>query len=69
MKHYRCDECGKETGQNGTGAEPPIVLKGIAGTSGGILLPERFLEKHFCSPECFWDWADKHNINNEEVDC
>ena len=38
-----------------------ISLKGITGTSGGILLPEQFHEKDFCSSDCFWDWVEKYN--------
>lgn len=51
MNHYTCDDCGT------TVSEPKVVLKGVIGTSGGILLPERFQEKHFCKPACFWRWV------------
>ena len=56
MKKYECDACNKEIG----GGEPDIKLSGIAGTSGGILLPGRFQEKHFCCEDCFRDWMDKY---------
>lgn len=56
MKFYRCDMC--EIEEQG---EPPVVLTGVTGLSGGILLPERFHEKHFCSPGCFWEWVEKYN--------
>ncbi len=52
MKQYVCDKCGKVVT-----SEPEITLKGVVGTSGGILLPESLHEKHFCSTGCFWDWA------------
>ena len=54
MKYFDCDNCKKTT----TG-DPDIWLNGITGTSGGILLPSRFIEKHFCSVDCFWEWIDK----------
>lgn len=61
MKYYLCDNdnCGEKV----EGTEPSVVLKGITGTSGGILLPERFHKKHFCKPECFWQWVHKHRPN------
>lgn len=52
---YECDWC-----QKIKHGKPEIILKGIVGTSGGILIPERFHEKHFCDPECFWKWIDKY---------
>lgn len=55
MKQYVCDKCGSYV------TKPEVVLKGITGTSGGILLPEQFHEKHFCSPGCFWKWIDLYN--------
>lgn len=54
MKFYRCNFCEKEIN------EALVVLNGIVGISGGILLPERFHQKHFCSPICFWDWVSKY---------
>ena len=57
MINYTCDECGQNIG----GGEPSIKLEGIVGTSGGILLPERFHKKHFCNTICFWEWIDKYN--------
>jgi len=56
MKHYTCDNCEKA----GYGNDVEVVLKGISGTSGGILLPEKLQEKHFCCPECFWEWVNKY---------
>jgi len=61
MKHYTCDNCKIEI------SEPEVILKGVLGTSGGILMPERLHEKHFCKPACFWQWADeKHPIEAED---
>ena len=54
MKFYRCDFCEKEIN------EALVVLNGIVGISGGILLPERFHKKHFCSTICFEDWVLKY---------
>lgn len=55
MKAFICDCCKKTFYSRDTHVE----LKGIIGTSGGILLPERFHEKDFCNPECFWEWVEK----------
>jgi hypothetical protein len=54
MKFIRCDQCQKEV------FEPVVTLNGIHHGSG-ILLPERFHEKHFCSPDCFWAWIKKED--------
>ena len=54
MKNYTCDTC------EATISNPKIILKGLTGTSGGILLPDRFIEKHFCGSDCFLDWVDKY---------
>lgn len=54
MKFYRCDKCGTEEPRS----EPTVSLTGATGTSGGILLPERFHVKTFCSVECFWKWIN-----------
>lgn len=51
MKFYICDNCGNKT------PTAQVILKGITGTSGGILLPEQLHKKHFCKPECFWEWV------------
>lgn len=68
MKFYRCDNgtCNKE--MVGTGSftrEPAVKLSGITGTAGGILLPEQFHRKHFCSPNCFWEWVRKYDPGRE----
>lgn len=55
MKYYSCDNCKAEI------KAPEVVLKGVTGTSGGILLPEHFHKKHFCTPVCFWQWVDKYH--------
>lgn len=59
MKHYTCDNCKIEI------SEPEVILKGVLGTSGGILLPERLHEKHFCKPTCFWQWIDRYHPEAE----
>lgn len=56
MIYYICDNCNKVTV-----GDPEVKLKGISGTSGGILLPEKYIEKHFCCPTCFWRWSIKYN--------
>jgi len=61
MKHYTCDNCEAVI----SGGDPNVFLNGIIGSSGGILLPELFQEKHFCGPECFWQWVDKHHPGAE----
>lgn len=61
MKYYSCDNPSCEV----KGTEPKVVLKGITGTSGGILLPEQCQEKHFCEPKCFWEWADKYHSKSK----
>ncbi len=53
-KQYTCDECAELI------SEPVVRLSGVTGTSGGILLPERFHVKHFCGPACFWTWVGKY---------
>jgi hypothetical protein len=58
-KFYRCDYCEKETS-----GDAEIELNGVLGTSGGILLPERYHKKTFCSPACFWSWAEKYKPDN-----
>jgi len=55
---YKCDECGKEST-----SKKDVQLSGISGTSGGILLPERFSNRMFCNPVCFWVWVEKHKPN------
>jgi len=60
MKYYACDFC--EIKIN----EPEVELKGVTGTQGGLLLPERFHVKHFCSTECFWDWVIKFKPRIQE---
>jgi hypothetical protein len=57
MKIYQCDECEKQCE-----TEPAVEVRGITGTSGRILLPDRFIEKHFCSTDCFWQWIRKHSV-------
>lgn len=54
MKIYKCDSslCDKNCAE-----DEMVTLKGYAGLSGGILLPDSFLEKHFCNSACFEDWA------------
>lgn len=59
MRQYVCDNCEKVI------LKPEVVLKGIAGTSGSILMPELFPEKHFCVPECFWQWIETHRVNKD----
>jgi len=60
MKIFKCDndDC------DNTQSSPKVTLKGITGTSGGILLPEVFHVKHFCDPKCFWAWAKKYKEEN-----
>ena len=55
MKYYECDYCGAKT------KESIVQVKGAVGSSGGILLPEKFHEKDFCYPGCFWQWVDEHH--------
>ena len=52
-KHYTCDFCKENI------YEPEVMLRGVVGVSGGILLPEKYQERHFCSSECFWNWAGR----------
>ena len=59
---YKCDFCGLESS-----SEPEVELYGITGTSGGILLPERFHKKQFCKPPCFWSWVKKYKPDNQEI--
>ena len=48
-----CDHCEN----NICGPKPEITLKGYKRTSdGGILLPERYHEQHFCDRACFVEW-------------
>ncbi len=52
MIFYKCDQCDKELG-----GRPKIVLTGyVRKHDAGILLPEHFHEKHFCSRKCFEEW-------------
>jgi hypothetical protein len=57
MIRVTCDYCGK-----GCSHDPQVQLKGVSGASG-ILLPEPFMEKDFCSPKCFWEWALKQFVD------
>jgi hypothetical protein len=63
MKITKCDNCGVE--QNVS--QMPVTLKGVTGTSGGILLPEQYHEKHFCKPDCFWQWIRKYKPSNADL--
>lgn len=56
MIYYICDNCNKTAI-----GDPDVKLKGVNGTSGDILLPEKYIEKHFCCLICFWRWSIKHN--------
>lgn len=56
MKIFKCDNDGCDNAAN----SPLVTLKGITGTQGGILLPERHHVKHFCSTQCFWTWTEKY---------
>ena len=53
MKIYKCDRnlCDEICDEN-----KMITLKGYTGLSGGILLPDSFQEKNFCSALCFEVW-------------
>lgn len=53
MKIYKCDAglCNEQCEES-----KMVTLKGYTGLSGGILLPDRFHEKHFCDDKCFEDW-------------
>ena len=62
MKKYECDFCNKPMA-----SRPPVKLKGITGTSGGILLPEHFHTKDFCSTDCFWKWCVKYCPKVEDL--
>jgi len=57
MKTYTCDYCGN------VATNANVTLNGVTG-SGGILLPERLMKKHFCSTVCFWTWAEKYIIHS-----
>jgi hypothetical protein len=59
MVTYKCDNCGKETT-----SKPEVWLHGVTGKSGGILLPEKHHDRNFCSPDCFWIWAEKFTPND-----
>lgn len=52
MQKFFCDQCHKEMS-----GMPLVVIKGVSSFAGDILLPDRFHEKHFCKPGCFWEWA------------
>ena len=58
-KQYKCDYC-----EQVHTSKPEVYVKGITGTCGGILLTDRLTEKHFCNPECFWDWIEKYTPTN-----
>jgi len=58
MKFWKCDQCGVELV-----SEPEVTLNGVGGMAGGILLPERYKEKHFCRPQCFYVWAQINQPN------
>jgi len=59
MKQYICDNC------KNIRPIADVILKGMIGTS--TLLPQRYHEKHFCSPNCFWEWIEKYNPKNEHL--
>lgn len=62
MIYYTCDNDDiPDHGKLKRAGEPVVILKGVTGTSGGILLPEPLHLRHFCSSECFWTWVDKFN--------
>jgi len=57
---YKCDLCGEEyQGEQ-------VFLRGVTGTSGGILMPEWCHERHFCSVRCFWKWTEKYKVNTDK---
>jgi len=52
MKQYKCDQTGLIVAH-----EPDVTLKGYTRKcDGGILMPERFHEKHFGTREAFIEW-------------
>ncbi len=61
MKVYVCDNvrCDKNCPES-----EMVTLKGYTGNAGGILLPDRFQEKHFCNSDCFEVW-----LSNEAKIC
>jgi hypothetical protein len=58
---YKCDFC-----ESTSISEPAVELNGITGTSGGILLPEQFHKKIFCTRSCFWSWVEIYKPDKEE---
>ncbi len=60
MIYYKCDDCNKdfhcEPSRTITGYTPP--------NDAGILIPDNFIVKHFCSKECIVSWMAKA-INQE----
>ena len=53
MKIYKCD---RNLCDNVCNESEMITLNGYTGLSGGILLPDAYQEKHFCSAQCFEVW-------------
>jgi hypothetical protein len=52
-RRYTCDYC------NTAYFGERVFLKGVTGTSGGILMPELYHKRDFCSSVCFWWWTKK----------
>lgn len=52
MKGYQCDQC--DVFKVG---EPEIFIRGYwPRLKGGLMIPERYKEREFCSRKCFKEW-------------
>ena len=60
-KLYKCDanECIEEMPKSRV-----TILGYRPDMAGGILLPQEFLEYHFCSPSCFEKWIGLERKND-----
>lgn len=62
---YKCDNALCDKNCN---ISDMVTLKGYTGLSGGVLLPDKYQEKHFCNGECFETWLIiEANICKKEI--
>lgn len=55
MRIILCDYCKQQVH-----GDHPISLRGVCESRGGILLPEQFHQRDFCSKGCLANWTGEN---------